>query len=1085
MQKIISIVRVIIIFTLFQNIKAETYNFESVNYQGATQTYLEGISNGVAVGYWTDTNTLTARSGFIYDSGVFTIVGIDTTFTDPRYPNQYSQAFGINSKGEVVGTILTSGGKNIGYLFDGKTYTQILPQTPDHSVAYGISNEGIIVGYTSGWNGTGFIRDTSKPNLSNNWPYDPLTVQIDGKNYLGAIAYGISGNIVVGTYYDTFGAHGYIYNGTSYSAFNYTDSLNTYLRGIDGSNLVGYFQDNTGWHGYYFDGVNFHIINAPNAINTYITGISGDKMSGYFENSDGTITGLIATISRINYITTNIDQTDTRVTGSEKLYLQGGTLASTGSGELIIANDISVVSGSTGTLDATNRNFTSSGSIAIDGLNLTLTGSSTSSIKITGNISGSGIVINDDGNNILTGVNTSGGTSVTGGTLRINSPTSLPNTNNYATNGSIILVNGDIGTNIYGQNFSLNGNGYQGQGSLVLGTTDTPGSLLLNGTITITGDSKIETDGAGAGTQTISGDINGSVSGLTLNIINTSTSNAIITSNIGSNIDTVIKSGAGTLTVTSGTIESKLTITEGTVVNNSIINNNLTIDSNGTLKGSGVVSGSISNSGKIAPGNSPGVITINGNYISLTGSIYEAQIGGLGGAGNINGHDLIAVSGSPGTFTIQSGAKLQLQKLNAFEATRGNTFNIYNASGGITGTFSTFTSDFSNWMILDRATGTIYGTGLTSTQNFSSFLTRFGDALWNAAVTIKSSDQTNGYTGIIDSNTPLGNVAVNVLLGLSNLPGSLDPSVYSSLPSLNLILSRQNNSALNGQLDTWRYEKNRSISKSQGFIIGTSGRFYGDNDIGYDLTTEGLIGGMMFEVNNLTTAGFIAAASTTKVSFFNNYGSSSGNAYEIGLFLSSLLSKDRGSAFINLGINFGKSNSSTQRNTFLGTEFAKPDANSVSLFARYGKDFQTKNGLNLTPYIEIDYLHSTVNSFNESGDLTALDISKFNYNSTRVIIGTNINTVKKYYNRVSVMWSLDLGVYSEIGDGKSTDITSKFSAGTPFVVKNKVQNSSGIKASPRITYDTANKSQYYLTMGYEKAGSAKATDIQLGYRRRY
>jgi len=1074
-----------LLFVFLQNLKAETYNFEYINYQGATKTYIEGISNGIAVGYWTDTNTLTARSGFIYDSGVFTIVGIDTTFTDPRYPNLYSQAFGINSKGEVVGTILTSGGKNIGYLFDGKNYTQILPQTPDHSVAYGISNESIIVGYTTGWNGNGFIRDTSKPNLSNNWPYDPLTVQIDGKNYLGAIAYGISGNIVVGTYYDTFGAHGYIYNGTSYSAFNYTESLNTYLRGIDGSNLVGYFQDNTGWHGYYFDGVNFHIINAPNAVNTYITGISGDKMSGYFENSDGTITGLIATISRINYITSNINQTDTRVTGSEKLYLQGGTLASTGSGGLLITNAIEVVSESTGTLDATNRNFTSSGSITIDGLNLTLTGSSSSSITLTGNISGAGILINDSGNNILAGTNTSGGTTVNGGTLRINSPTSLPTDNNYVTNGSIILVNGDIGTNIYGQNFSLNGNGYQEQGSLVLGTTDTAGSLLLNGTITITGDSKIKTDGAGTGTQTISGDINGSVSGLTLNIINTSSSNAVITSNIGSNIDTVVKSGAGTLTITNGTIDSKLTITEGTVVNNSIINNDLTIESSGTIKGSGVVNGTVSNSGKIAPGNSPGVLTINGNYISLTGSTYEAQIGGLGGAGNINGHDLIAVSGSPGTFTIQSGAKLQIQKLNAFEATRGDIFNIYSASGGITGTFSTFTSDFSNWMILDRATGTIYGTGLTSTQNFSSFLTRFGDALWNAAVTIESSDQTNGYTGIIDSSTPLGNVAVNVLLGLSNLPGSLDPSVYASLPSLNLILSRQNNSALNGQLDTWRYEKNRSISKSQGFIIGTSGRFYGDNDIGYDLTTEGLIGGMMFEINNQTTAGFIAAASTTKASFFDNNGSSSGNAYEIGLFLSSLLGKNSGTSFVSLGINFGKSHSSVQRNTFLGTEFAKPNANTVSLFARYGKDFKSKSGLNLTPYMEIDYLHSTTDSFNESGDLTALSVSEFNYDSTRVIIGTKISTVKKYYDGVSVIWALDLEAYSEIGNGKTTEITSKFSTGTPFIVQNKIQNSSGIKASPRITYDTANKSQYYLTLGYDKAGSVTATDIQLGYRRRY
>ena len=550
------------------------------------------------------------------------------------------------------------------------------------------------------------------------------------------------------------------------------------------------------------------------------------------------------------YITTTIDQTDSRVTGGGSLNFQGGTLLPTGAGTLNLTNNIDVITASSGTIDASNRNISASGNVDIQGNNLTLKGTSSSTITLSGAISGTGIIVNESGNNILSGTNTSGGTLVSGGTLRINSTSSLPASNNLATNGSIILPNGNPGSKTYGQSFSLNGNGATGQGALILGTTDSSGSLVLNGQITLTGNSTVMTDGAGTGTQTIAGVISGSTSGLGLSVVNASGSNAILTSAIGSNISSVTKSGAGTFTISGGSVSGNFTITGGLVTlnnvnglsttsintvnggtlelsngggagnafaqnfviagtgsngaslslgtasttgsltlsgniaasanatirtvgngtmtatingnlnagsyaitldtttgsnlviasqltansvnktsagnltlnnaavisaplsvssgiftNNGTINGNIAMATGTTLKGSGVINGQVANSGTVAPGNSPGIISVNGSYTSLTGSTYQAEIGGLGGPGNASGHDRIVVTGSPGTFTIQGGAGLAALKLNAFEASRGNVFNIYSATGGITGTFNSFTSQFSRWMLLDRATG--------------------------------------------------------------------------------------------------------------------------------------------------------------------------------------------------------------------------------------------------------------------------------------------------------------------------------------------------------------------------------------------
>lgn len=59
---------------------------------------------------------------------------------------------------------------------------------------------------------------------------------------LGTLPQGISGNNIVGYYIDAGGkAHGFLYNGSTYTTINYPvpSPLGTVVEGINGHNLVG------------------------------------------------------------------------------------------------------------------------------------------------------------------------------------------------------------------------------------------------------------------------------------------------------------------------------------------------------------------------------------------------------------------------------------------------------------------------------------------------------------------------------------------------------------------------------------------------------------------------------------------------------------------------------------------------------------------------------------------------------------------------------------------------------------------------------------------------------------------------------
>ena len=118
----------------------------------------------------------------------------------------------------------------------------------------------------------------------------------------------------------------------------------------------------------------------------------------------------------------------------------------------------------------------------------------------------------------------------------------------------------------------------------------------------------------------------------------------------------------GILTITPSadlTITSPVDVNNnGVVVLNGILNTpGLNVAAGGTLGGSGTLNGNLTNSGVVAPGNSPGTLTVNGNFTQTSAGTLLIQVG--------NGlNSMLSVSGSAtlgGTLVVSSYGGHQFQ----------------------------------------------------------------------------------------------------------------------------------------------------------------------------------------------------------------------------------------------------------------------------------------------------------------------------------------------------------------------------------------------------------------------------------------
>ena len=94
------------------------------------------------------------------------------------------------------------------------------------------------------------------------------------------------------------GSTGFFYNGTTWTsltcpfATGFTEPL-----GVSGNNVVGVYYNAAGFHGFFYDGSSWTTLDDPlSAGETYATAVDGDTVVGYYTDASGINRGYIVTV---------------------------------------------------------------------------------------------------------------------------------------------------------------------------------------------------------------------------------------------------------------------------------------------------------------------------------------------------------------------------------------------------------------------------------------------------------------------------------------------------------------------------------------------------------------------------------------------------------------------------------------------------------------------------------------------------------------------------------------------------------------------------------------------------------------------
>jgi outer membrane autotransporter protein len=309
----------------------------------------------------------------------------------------------------------------------------------------------------------------------------------------------------------------------------------------------------------------------------------------------------------------------------------------------------------------------------------------------------------------------------------------------------------------------------QGAGRLVLsgaygltGTTTVQGGTLrilqLASTAKLQIDSGLlDLSGLTQTVSSLSGGATGSISidggALTVNQSGTTTFAGVIS---GSGAFTFTGGGVLDLTGTN-TYTGATTISGGKLKINGSVTSNVTVGASGVLGGSGTIKGNVvvQSGGQVAPGNSPGTLTVAGNFTFAAGSVYQAEVLPTGE------HDLIAVSG---VTTIQNGATVRvLAGGSAAQYTILSQYGILTSTGGVVGQFSGVTTDMAfltptlsysaNAVRLNLLRNDVKFASLATTPNQagvarSAEALGVGAAIYDALATQSTSGAVQGYDAL-------------------------------------------------------------------------------------------------------------------------------------------------------------------------------------------------------------------------------------------------------------------------------------------------------------------------------------------------
>jgi outer membrane autotransporter protein len=489
------------------------------------------------------------------------------------------------------------------------------------------------------------------------------------------------------------------------------------------------------------------------------------------------------------------------------------------------------------------------------------------------------------------------------------------------------------------------------------------------------------------------------------------------------------------------------------IVDGSIASVQTLVNAGGLLGGHGSVGGSLVNSGIVSPGDSPGTLTVNGNYTQNSGGMLRIEMAGLAPSQ----HDLLAVNGH-----ASLAGTLQLIGLSGFTLHVGDQVTFLTANGGVSGTFGTVQNqvstgtlvkaevvDLPNAVVLEGTQGSFVPTACTPNtvavaqaldsaagDPRASTLIEFLDAqplnqlcrdfslispeevasIFNTGVSLANVQTANlirrmediraGSTGFSAAGFTLNGNPPSLsggLAGVTGPEGKSGPSVMAPIPE-----------------NRW------------GVWVTGVGEFTSvdstNNAAGYYLETGGLTLGVDYRVSPCLAIGFTAGYAHTGADLANG-GNIEVNSGILGLYATAFSS----GFYLDTSVTGGPTGYNTSRTALLGSANGNTGGGDLNVLVAGGYDW-TKGGLSIGPTASFQYTYVGFSAFTESGSLAPLKFPNQNAESERTAFGAKASYEWKV-GRVIIKPEISLAWQHEYGD-QAYSIISSFAngAGNSFTV---------------------------------------------------
>ncbi len=644
---------------------------------------------------------------------------------------------------------------------------------------------------------------------------------------------------------------------------------------------------------------------------------------------------------------------------------------------------------------------------------------------------------------------------------------------------------------VTGTGLAFTGN-YLGANTTIVadgGTIDLSGGNITSNSTTSTGNGTININDSGL-VITKTTDITGN-STVTVGGNSTLESSVSITIAGGSKLE-IVDAGSSVTTATL-TVNGVLYVIDSSSLDYDTLLGNGTIDSDGSIfvnvngsvvKGFLKFTDDFTNQGTFAPGASPGLITIAGNYTEAGTLQAELQT-----TTPVTGHDQIQVGG---TVTLQPGSTLVVQTFGGVQPVQGSVYQVIaNSVGGpiaASGAFGAVTFDADGnagigapvvnaAAVFDQATGQVITTGLNATGSTFADLgananqSAAAAALFNTATGLVGPNQINTTTnsGFLARQFLVANggSATNLARFTPEYFGALSDYAFSSDYAVtNLLLDRVSTlAALPGT-------KPEGIALYAGMISNNA-----DTADQADLNRTDLYAGGDYAVTEDLTLGLLVTKNEGDIS--STFGKSDADGMGVRAYFKEAISKE----FLLVGSLGYEKNSYDTRRTTTDVVRATGSTDGTAYSGMLGVNYLawTKDELSLVPRAAITYSHASIDGFTERGANDRLDLGS--YDATRVTgdLGASLVWSTMLDGRafsVELNLGLEQKLVDDQGDQTATVVTSP---ATSFKQSFADDEATNIAYGVNVGYNIYGNASIYA--GYQgRASTDASSNVNAGLR---